>query len=57
MALEQLLNDVRGLLFDITGSSKGSIGSLDNVYICQLNRKRCDELLVELCSKIEQRRN
>lgn len=57
MALEQLLNDVQGLLFDITGSSKGSIGSLDNVYICQLNRKRCDELLVELCSKFEQRRN
>ena len=48
MELKELLNDIQGLLFDITGSRKASIGSLNNVYSCQLNRKRCDVLLVEL---------
>ena len=48
MKEKQFLDDIRDLLHDITSSRKGSVGTLHNIYVCQLNRKRCDRLRDEL---------
>lgn len=48
MEIEQLLNDIQTLLYAITGSRKGSVGSLNNAYICQLDRQECNALLNEV---------
>ena len=48
MELKELLNKMQNLLYTITNSRKGSIGTINNVYICQLDRKRCDSLSIEV---------
>lgn len=48
MELKNLLNDVKKLLDVITSSRKGSIGSIDNIYLCQLDSNWCDDLSVKL---------
>jgi hypothetical protein len=42
---------------NIMGSRKGSIGSIDNVYLPQLNREHIDELYVIVFDAISRHRN
>lgn len=44
LTYSQLLCKIKAHLYTIRRSRKGSIGSPNNVYLPQLNRKRVDEL-------------
>jgi len=48
MELNDLLNDLQELLNVITTSRKGSIGSINNIYLCQLDSKWCNNLSAEV---------
>ncbi len=45
---EELLQECEAILQNVANSRKGSIGSLDNVYLPQVNRRKCDALLTRL---------
>lgn len=48
MEIKQLLNDIQGLLFEITRSRRIPIENMGDIYAVRLNRKRCDALLIEV---------
>ena len=49
----ELLREYNELLKQIMGSRKGSVGSIDNVYLPQLNRASVDAQYDELAEAID----
>ena len=52
--LEQLLKDVLSHLHNIQSSRKGSIGSLNNVYLPQLRVNHINQLTARVKQELEQ---
>ena len=48
----RLLEEYKRLLLAIMGSHKGSIGSIDNVYLPQLGREEVDAMYDELAREL-----
>lgn len=47
---DKLFHELLQILYLIKGSSKGSIGTIDNVYLPQIDRQRLDDLLERVCN-------
>lgn len=52
--MRKVLEEVHDYIAHITTSRKGSIGSIDNTYLPQLNRKLADKLFVKIKAALEE---